>query len=307
MRIYRTGKIIDDFYVLGNAGSPVYLLDGPNPILFDAGITALAQLYEKDIRTYLGSRHPSYLFLTHAHFDHIGAAAYFKSLWPQMQIIGSAQTRKILSLPKAIHTIRILNQETKLEFNAFLGNSNYHAPFEAFDLDFVLTPGLILDLGLYNHIRPIHTPGHTNDFTSYWLPEKKVLVASEAVGCEDISGYISTEFLVDYNTYRESLKALTELDAQVLCTGHRLVLTGSDIKKYMNRSLKQAADYVAMLEELLRAEEGNIERVVAKVKAVEWDPKPWFKQPESAYLLNTRARVKSTWKHMKRRSMGFKD
>jgi hypothetical protein len=46
-----------------------------------------------------------------------------------------------------------------------------------------------------------------------------------------------------------------------------------------------------MVQEFLEEEQGDIERTVARVKAVEWDPKPWPKQTESAYLLNTRIRV----------------
>lgn len=31
---------------------------------------------------------------------------------------------------------------------------------------------------------------------------------------------------------------------------------------------------------------------VKRVKEIEWDPRPYPKQPEEAYLLNTRARVR---------------
>ena len=83
MHIQQTGKITDDFYVVGNAHVPVYLLDGPKPVLFDAGFTALSNSYEQDIKKILKKRAPAYLFLTHSHFDHIGAASHFIALWPK--------------------------------------------------------------------------------------------------------------------------------------------------------------------------------------------------------------------------------
>ncbi len=45
---------------------------------------------------------------------------------------------------------------------------------------------------------------------------------------------------------------------------------------------------------------GNIEQAVLRVKAEEWDNRPWPKQPESAYLLNIWQRVNTIWNRMNR-------
>jgi glyoxylase-like metal-dependent hydrolase (beta-lactamase superfamily II) len=137
---------------------------------------------------------------------------------------------------------------------------------------------------------------------SYWLPGRRILVASEAVGCDDGTGYIYTEFLVDYDTYLKSLTHLSTLDVEVLCPGHGLVLTGSDATGHMARAVDQADAYVSMVQGFLRAEGGDIERTVMRVKEKEWDAKPWPKQIESAYLLNTRARVRCLQDRMERMS-----
>jgi hypothetical protein len=135
MRIDWTGKIIDEFYVLGYASVPVYLLDGPLPALFDAGFTGLAQVYQKGI-------------------------------------------------------------------------------------------------------------------------------------------------------------------LEVLCTGHHMVLTGSDARKHLLDSLDQAADYVARVERFLLEEDRDVDRVVQRVKVQEWETKPLPKQPENAYIINTKARVQTVLKRM---------
>jgi len=75
MIITKIGKICDGFYVIGLPDIPVYLLDGPVPVIFDAGCTALAHLYEIGIKEILGNRKPAFLFLTHSHFDHVGAVS----------------------------------------------------------------------------------------------------------------------------------------------------------------------------------------------------------------------------------------
>ena len=304
MKYLQTGEVFDGFHVVGNETVPVYLLDGPVPVLFDAGLTALGR-YEADIRRILGDRTPGYLFLTHSHFDHIGAAAHLKSVYPAMKIAGSKRTQEILQRDKAVQLIRSLNQEAAESLESLNQGSIYEDPFESFDLDVKLKGGEIIELDPDCHIEVLNAPGHTWDFISYWVPEKKLLIASEAVGCDDGSGYIFAEFLVDYDAYVRTLTGLNGLDVNVLCQGHKVVLTGPDARTHMQRSLEQAPQYLAMVEEFLKEEQGDIERTVDRVKAVEWDPKPWPKQTESAYVLNTRIRVGTIRKRMEQTPQGL--
>lgn len=297
MRYEQTGEVVEGFHVIGNATVPVYLLDGQVPVLFDAGMTALGPAYEGDIRQVLGGRSPHTLFLTHSHFDHIGAAAYLKGIYPSMKIAGSKRTQEILQRENAVQLIRSLNEEARRSLEALHVTPLFSGPFEPFDLDFSLEGGEIIDLGGC-HVEVLNTPGHTWDFMSYFIPERRLLVASEAVGCDEGSGYIYTEFLVDYDAYVDSLTALSRLGAEILCQGHRVVFTGPDARGHMDRSLRQAPRFLAMVKGFLEEEKGDVERTVARVKAVEWDPRPWPKQTESAYIINTRARVSAIRRQM---------
>jgi len=300
MKYNQTGKITYDFYVVGNAAVPVYLMDGPVPVLFDAGLTALGFMYEAGVRKILGNRAPGYLFLTHSHFDHIGAAAHLKSVYPTMKIAGSERTQEILQRDNAVQLIRSLNQDAKDSLESPNQGPIYNAPFEPFHLDLKLKGGEIIELASDVHIEVMNTPGHTWDFMSYWVPKKRLLITSEAVGCDDGSGYIFTEFLVDFDAFVSSLTALSRFDVDILCQGHRLVFTGPDARGHMDRSLEQAPRFLAMVEKFLEEEQGDIEETVARVKAVEWDQKPWPKQTESAYVLNTRIRVSTIRQRMER-------
>ena len=297
MRFKETGRVVDDFYVVGIPGMPVYLLDGQAPILFDAGNVALSDLYVEQIKTILKKRSPAFLFITHSHFDHIGAAAHFKATWPDLKIAASAKTGQLLTNPKVVALMRSLSVEAARAIGQWGYSNLCDRSFEPFSLDITPTPEQELKAG-DRKIRVMATPGHTWDFLSYFLPAEKILIASEAVGCQDEHGPIQAEFLVDYDSYRNSLTGLSTLDIRVLCPGHHLVLTGRDTGRFMAQSLTDCRNYVDQVEKILLEVNGDFASAVNMIQAWEWDPKPWPKQPLAAYLLNTKARVKTIWERM---------
>jgi len=87
------------------------------------------------------------------------------------------------------------------------------------------------------------------------------------------------------------LKRLASLDIDVLCQGHHLVFTDEDVKKHFDNSIRAAMEFKEHVEDLLREENGEVERVVSKIKSEEYDTNPLIKQPEQAYLLNLKMRV----------------
>ena len=51
--------------------------------------------------------------------------------------------------------------------------------------------------------------------------------------------------------------------------------------------------FKGMVERLLNEENGDLEAVQRRIKAIEWDHNPGMRQPEPAYLLNLAARVQT--------------
>ncbi len=305
MRIDRLGKIEENFYVLGHVFTPVYLLDGRQPALFDAGFSALSNLYENDISKVLGSRSPAYLFITHSHWDHVGAAGFFKKKWPEIIIAGSVEMKKVLESEKAVHFISNFSQNSE-SFMQELGVASVsRKPFKPFHLDYVLAPQEKIELDDHCSVQALATPGHTRDFFSYWIPEKQILIASEAAGTDFGNGVIENEFLIDFDIYLHSLKELAKLDVRILCIGHRLVFTGKDAIVHLKRSYEQAEHYVFMTEKFLLDEDGDIDLATARVKAAELPLIPFPKVPPQAYQFNTRIRVERIWERMQRRDAHF--
>lgn len=301
-----TGRVKDDFYVLGHPRAPVYLLDGCRPILFEAGFSCLGKIYEQAIRAVLGRRRPEILFLTHVHYDHCGATSYLKKVFPDLQVAASSIAAQIIKRPNAQRLIRSLNQNVISLINGIERTEILEEPFEPFELEIILTDGQLIEIEEGLTVQILATPGHTRDFLCYYIQKKKILIASEAAGCADGTGHIFTEFLVDYEDYLTGLKRLAALDVEVLCQGHYFVFIGETVKDFFARSIESTERFKATVEELLQIEEGSIERVVARIKAEEYDVKPFPKQTEKAYILNLSARVRHLAQRLKGDSVAAK-
>ena len=290
MVVDQIGKIADGVHMLGHRAVPVFLVDGDRPALFDAGLAFLGPMYARQIRQVLGDRQPVWCFLTHSHFDHCGAAAYLKTQFPKMQVVCSEKAANIFDRPNAISLIFDLNQfaaQMAVDFGVDPGDTT----FESFSVEATAKEWDCFEISADLTVQVMETPGHTWDFLSYTVPQLKLLVASEALGTPDETGYIVTDCLVDYDVHYQSMQRLSTLDIETLCLGHVYSCTGSDARRHVAESLAQSRRFRNMVERLLETENGHIPAVMKQVKAVEWDGKSGLRQPEPAYVLNLEARI----------------
>ncbi len=288
----QTGEVTEGFHVTGYAGVPCYMLEAKRAALFDAGFSCLGPAYAKQIQDVLIDRQPAYLFLTHVHFDHCGAAAYLKHVFPDLKIAASSQAAAILSRPNAVKLIGDLNQVATKALAEWVSAPIDPVAFEPFNIDIEMSNGDRLDLGNGLSVKVLATPGHTRDFLSYYLPEKKILISSEAGGIQtEYHDYVVSEFVYSYQEYIDSMKRLATLDVDIVCQGHHRVFVGDDAKAIFEKSIAAAQSFKNKVVAWLKEEGGDVDRVVTRVKNFEYDTMPNPKQPEAAYLLNTRARV----------------
>ncbi len=287
-----TGKIIDDLYMVGTPAMPVYLVDGEKPAIFDAGLAFLGKIYANGIRQILGRRNLQYCFLTHSHFDHCGSVSVLKKEFPGLKVVASENAKNVLSRPNALVLIRKLTQAAEPLAKSIGIELAEFERFEPFEIDVTLKDGEFVELSRDLTVQVIETPGHTRDCLSYFIPQKKVLFCSEAAGVPDETGYIVSEALVDFDQYYESMRRLSEVEYEVLCLGHRQALNGQDANNYFQNSMTQCREFLNLVETSLIEKGGDVQKVIALVKAIEYDPIQGPKQIEPAYLLNLEAKVK---------------
>jgi 2-aminobenzoylacetyl-CoA thioesterase len=290
-----TGAVSDNFFVIANAQFPIYLMDGKIPVLFEGGVAAAGKLYIDGIKSILQKREPGFLFLTHVHWDHCGAVSYLKTVFPSLKVAVSKKSADILLKDTAQKSMADLNRKTEdiIASTPLVDPSHVlHDAFQPFAIDMIIKDGQSIKLESGDTIEIIATPGHTRDFMSYYLPEKKILIASEASGCLNSNSRIAAQFLADYDEYLASLKRLAGLQVDILCQGHRLVFVGKDeVTNFFYTSIRETEIFRDKVYRLFVEEHGVIESVISRVKAEEYDIIKGIKQPEVPYLINLRAQI----------------
>ncbi len=290
--IHHTGELVPDLYLLGHPVGPVYLLDSPQPVLFDSGFTALAQAYLDDLATILQGRSPRFLFLTHSHYDHAGCAGWFKKTYPDLTVCASSQARGVLHRPKVIGLISKMNREATDSLVKQGMPRVEKAEFLPVEVEKILADGDTVQLADNLSVEVIATPGHTRGCLSYYVPQRKMLFCGEAGGLRLHDGHIATEFLADYQAYEDSLRRLAGLEVDVLCQAHHSALIGPTAGEFLRESLHKTMEFKEMVLEFLAQDGGDIGRTIRRVKEIDWDPRTGFKQPLPAYMLNLEERIK---------------
>lgn len=287
------GKLAQGFYAFGPSSIATFYVEAPNAALFDAGFAALGPLYQRQISDHMNGSQPKFLFVTHSHFDHCGAVSYLKEAFDGMQIGAAPGAAKIWAKPSAQKLIQDLNNVAAGQVSSSLDYDSSDLIWRSFGVDLALEEDNEIDLGGGISVKVIATPGHTRDHLCYYIPQRGIIIGAEAAGIAAPNGHIFAEFLIDFDTYIDSIKKLILLDAEVFCQGHSFAYVGKQaVKKRLQDAIDSANTFRDEVAGLLKQEDGDQQRVVELIKRSEYDPISGPKQNEMAYLLNTQAKVR---------------
>jgi hydroxyacylglutathione hydrolase len=180
-------------------GSHVYLIKGDTKnVLIDTGVAGkFSALKRRLAELGLRVRDVNLIILTHEHYDHIGATAFFH------------RTAVV-----AAHRLAANRLELQDEFVTFLSRDESCKPFW---VDVWLEDGCIIDLGNYE-LQVIHTPGHTSGCICLYEPRAGLLFTGDTV----FAGGTLSEIAVGGNVsdYMNSVRRLSNLKMKQLYPGH---------------------------------------------------------------------------------------
>ncbi len=204
-------------------GSHVYLIRGwDKNVLIDTGISSNFRYLSEYLKQVgLKVRDIDLVVLTHEHFDHIGAAAFF------------FKTAVIAAHRLAANKIELQDE--------FVTMTRYHdAASKPFYAHVWLEDDAIIALGNYE-LRVIHTPGHTSGCICLYEHNERLLFSGDTVFANGTLSDIATSGNI--SDYVNSLQRLSALRIVEMCPGH------GRISSTPEQDMKQAVIYARTLME----------------------------------------------------------
>lgn len=199
-------QICESVYQVGGSGLSdgsdclVYLLDLGESVLIDCGAGRSWPRIADNIKAAgLDPGRLNTLVLTHAHVDHIGAAARIQRETGCRVVAHMADAEAIESGDPEFTVARLYGVEIEpFKLDLIVSEPQTRLPFSKGELGLVHTPG--------------HTPGSLAAVCE--IGGQKVLFG------QDIHGPFSPAFGSDIEAWRESMHKLLALEADILCEGH---------------------------------------------------------------------------------------
>jgi glyoxylase-like metal-dependent hydrolase (beta-lactamase superfamily II) len=256
--------------------------------LFDCGMAHCANGTIQNIKNALNGRQLDYLFITHTHYDHIGALPFLRKEWPSLRLVTSQTGAAVLLKDTPRRVIRELSIVAIKEYNSKIDTAYRD---DVFCADVIVKDGELILLGGVS-VKTLETPGHTRDSLSFFIPELELLIASETMGFLIPGGAMYPTYLTSFNDVVKSIEKCRKLPCKYLSLPHHGIVD-EDVNIFFDKALAAVTtcrDFILDMNEKKIDKEAMFEKYIQKYG----DEKLLSYQPWDAFTVNARATIACT-------------
>lgn len=273
----------------GSGGEAILILGTEKTGLYDCGMACFEDKLIANIHKALDNKNRTldYIFLSHTHYDHIGALPYILKEWPDVKVCAGEKAVRVFASEGARRTMVELGNAAKEQFD-----SKVEITADGMRVDIIMKDGDSVSLGK-EKITAFVTKGHTDCSMSYLLEPQKILFASESTGVRNGTTFMYPSILKSYNDAIESAYRMKQIDVNCIIGPHYGAVTQKEMKTFFDEFISAAK---AERELIFKGiEEGlSDEEILERHKKAYWSKERGYNQPYPAYKLNAEITIRLT-------------
>ena len=264
----------------GFGGEAILITCCDKTAMIDCGMAYCGPQMIENAKQCLGGRSLDYVFITHTHYDHMGALPYIRKEWPDVKVVGSHKAKTVFEREGAVRTIRSLGIEAQHTYST----GREEIPIEGLAVDIVVSEGDKISLG-EQYIYVLEAKGHTDCCLCYILEPMSLMFACESTGFIDEEHKVRSAILKNYHDCIESARKCKAYGAKRIITPHFGIIPEFFNNTYFDSFIENAVREREFVKNMY--EEGlSDEEVLHRYKDRFWSESRRSVQPEEAFMTN---------------------
>lgn len=270
----------------GTGGEAILIDMYDKTALMDCGMAYCADKMIEKTKALLGGRPLDYIFISHSHYDHIGALSAVKKAFPEAKVVASAKAAKVFSSDGAKKVMKELSDEARLLYS----DIEEEVVIGDMTVDIIADDGDTFDLG-GAEMEVMETKGHTDCCLTYLLNPLKIMFTSESTGVLQNERNITSAILKSYDDCVDSALRCKAKEPEYIIIPHYGFIPQSFNDTYFDVFLSEIEDEKNFVQGWY-AKGLTEEEVLEKYKERNWDESREAEQPVEAFLTNARVTIK---------------
>lgn len=267
----------------GSGGESILIFGSEKTAIYDTGMAYCHDRLIENISQALESDHRDsldFVFLSHTHYDHIGALPYIIEKWPNVNVVASQKAKEVFKSTGALKLIKHLGTSARDLYT----DSKEAISTSGLRVDTVVREGDSISLGIET-IDVIEAKGHTDCSLAYMLNPYSIMFASESTGLLRSPTCMNTAFLKSYEDTLESARRCKACNPRSIIAPHFGMIPSYFTDDFFDLYIKSAEEEKAFIEKCYNRKM-TFDEVYKEFENKYWSEERAKAQPKAAFKEN---------------------